>query len=164
MPTRRSALLSATLAAIVGLMLSTSALAVGKPDKTPFEIDPFTLAAGELCDFAVLFEFPTVRQVVHTTYDRDGNIIREMFTGSLRMRATNLESGAWIDANVGGPGPNDYNADGTITASYLGNSIPLLVDGSLTRGRQVFLMDADFNLIEVVKQVGNSRDLCELLD
>ena len=163
MPTRRSMLLSAALAALVALTLSTSVSAVGKPDKTPYEIDTLTFAAGELCDFGVQLAFPTVRQVIHTTYDREGNIIREAFTGSLQMRATNLESGAWIDANVGGPGPNIYNADGTITAMYLGNSIPLLVDTSLTRGRQVFLMDADFNLIEVVKQVGNSRDLCELL-
>jgi hypothetical protein len=168
---RRSILvISASLLAIV---LATGPVAAAKPDRS-FTGSPeggITFAAGELCDFGIQMDFLVNREYLTTFFDKDGNVVRDNFTGSLRVRITNLDDPTRsIDLDVGGPGGDRYAADGTATDSFHGHGLPLWPATDThpavfvaTRGNFVYLVDADFNLLGTVKSAGRSADVCAML-
>jgi hypothetical protein len=168
---RRSIL--AILAGLLAMALATGSVAAAKPDRS-FTGSPeggLTFAAGELCDFGIQIDFLVNREYLTTFFDKDGNVIRDNFNGSLRVRITNLDDPSnSVDLDVGGPGGNRYNADGTATDSFHGHGLPLwpATDSHpavfvATQGNFVYLIDADFNLLGTVKSAGHSADVCAML-
>lgn len=150
-----SILIATTLLAV----LAAPAAAVKPDTETP---EPFLIEG--LCSFDVQLDFTAYRAKTKDFFDRDGNLVRTHYSGTIMITLTNLTSGRSIDANVGGPGFDYYNADGTITAVYLGRGIPLLTDSSLTAGRFEFLMNGDFTEVLAVPTAnGKTWDFCELL-
>jgi hypothetical protein len=168
---RRSIL--AIPASLLAIALATGPVAAAKPDRS-FTGSPegcITFAAGELCDFGIQIDFLVDREYLTTFFDKDGNVARDNFTGSLRVRITNLDDPTRsIELDVGGPGGDRYAADGTATDSFHGHGLPLwpATDNHpavyvATRGNFVYLVDADFNLLGTVKSAGRSADICAML-
>lgn len=155
--------LSIVLAAATLMLAATPALAV-PPDHQDGHLEDFDIGAGDLCEFAVRFEILVDRTRSTDFYDREGNLVRTNYAGSIIARVTNLsDPDSWVDINVGGPGRDIYNADGTITSLYLGVGIPLLTDSNLTRGYFEFVWSADFSEVTATAARGFTQDLCALL-
>ena len=153
---------------LIPLILALGALAAfvpptaaAKPDRNASPIDGFVIEG--LCEFDVQLDILVDRFHATDFYDRDGNLVRTIYNGSIRIRVTNLETNVSVDLNVGGPGIDVYNADGTVTSTFLGLGIPLLTDSNLTRGRFEFLFSADFSEVIATQSSGFTQDLCEVL-
>ena len=124
-----------------------------------------------MCDFALQLDFLVNREYLTTFFDRHGNVIRDNFTGSLRIRITNVDHPSHsIVVNAGGPGGNRYLPDGTAVDSFHGHGLPLwfATDGNaaiflMTIGNFVYLIDADYNLLGTLKSAGRSTDICASL-
>jgi hypothetical protein len=153
--------LSPLLATAVLMLAAAPVLAV-PPDRYASDLQDFELSG--LCEFDVGFEILVDRFHATDFYDQDGNLVRTNYNGSIRIRVTNLsDPDTWVDLNVGGPGRDIYNDDGTVTALYLGLGIPLLTDSNLTRGYFEFVFSADFSEVTATASHGFTEDLCALL-
>ena len=150
--------------ATAALMLATAPVLAVPPDRYPGDLQDFDIGAGDLCEFAVGFEFLVDRTRITDFYDQDGNLVRTNYAGSIWIRVTNLsDPDSSVVLNVGGPGRDIYNADGTVTATYLGLGLPLLTDSNVTRGYFEFVFSADFSEVTATAARGFTQDLCALL-
>lgn len=153
--------ISLVIATAALMLASTPALAV-PPDRHAGDLQDFEVSG--LCAFDMGFEILVDRTRSTDFYDRHGNLVRTNYAGSIIIRVTNLSAPEHsIEANVGGPGRDIYNADGTVTALYLGVGVPLLTDANLTRGYFEFVFSADFSEVTATAARGFTADLCELL-
>ena len=161
----RSSLSLLFAAAIV--LVSAQAVLAAKPDRAPLELPPsLELAAGEACEFPLLVEFLANRGKTLTFYDNEGNAIRQIGTGTLKIRVTNLadESVAPLELNISGPLHTTLHPDGSATLVFGGRGISLFPPGTfvLTAGRSVVELDAEGEVISVTN-VGFEEDLCVAL-
>ena len=118
---------SLMLAAALVLVSAQTVLAA-KPDREPLELPPtLEFAAGEACDFPVLVEFLANRGKTLTFYDDAGNAIRQIGTGTLKIRVSNLadESVVPLDLNISGPIHTTLHPDGSATLVFGGRGISL---------------------------------------
>ncbi|MCM0674501.1 hypothetical protein NCC78_07345 [Micromonospora phytophila] len=138
----------------VGTALTAIALATTVPSAAsasatggwvPAPQGAFEQPAGARCDFAVRVEpiVDEVRKLVLDTYP-DGSPRRELFTGDLINRVTNLETGATSTADASGTSMVEYVQDGSMTWYVTG---PVLLGfrenaGSLPRG--LWIVDGQF--------------------
>ncbi|MER7460346.1 hypothetical protein [Micromonospora sp. NPDC126480] len=90
-------------------------------DWQPYRSQPYTVAAGERCAFAVHAE-PVVdeERIATLTSYPDGSPHQQVITGDLRVRYTNLDSGATVEHDLSGTAFIDYGTDGSMTHRYLG--------------------------------------------
>ena len=149
------------------VLVSAQAVLAAKPDKAPLELPPsLELAAGEACDFPLLVEFLANRGKTLTFYDNEGNPIRQIGTGTLKIRVTNLadESVAPLALNISGPIHITLHPDGSATLVFGGRGISLFPPGTfvLTAGRSVVELDAEGEVISVTN-MGLEEDLCVAL-
>jgi hypothetical protein len=150
------------LLATAALMLATAPVLAVPPDRYPGDLQDFEVSG--LCEFDLGFEILVDRTRITDFYDQDGNLVRTNYAGSIWIRVTNLsDPETSIVVNVGGPGKDIYNADGTVTALYLGLGVPVLTDSNLTRGYFEFVFSADFSEVTATVSHGFTEDLCVLL-
>jgi hypothetical protein len=140
------------------------AMAGGKPttDPVPFP-DGIVLPGGVFCDFDVEVTSTRNDEKVKTfPADADGSV-RQITTGQLRIRATNLASGASVDLNISGPIHSRIAVDGTTTSVLLGRSVPVQPPGFIvSTGRVVQVTNPDGSS-EILSKRGGSTDVCALL-
>jgi hypothetical protein len=140
---------SMLLAFVFSLLLGSTALAAGKPVKEPVEYPPegFDFPAGTFtgCDFATHIDILTNTQFSITFAADENGDVRQNVAGQLVVRVTNVDSGAWVDEKISGPGLLTYHADGSLTVVFLGRSLPLQPGAPLlvTSGRNVQEYAAD---------------------
>ena len=151
------------LAAVLVLLSAQAVLAV-KPDRVALELPPsLELAAGEACEFPLLVEFLTNRGKTVTFFDSQGNAIRQIGTGALKIRVTNLADGSVtpLELNISGPIHITLDEDGSATLVFGGRGISLFPPGTfvLTAGRSVVELDATGQVISVTN-MGFEEDLC----
>ena len=144
-----------------------SAAAIGKPDRVPVELpDSIDFAAGEVCDFAVHLVFTTNREYLTTWYDKNGNPIRDNYTGTLTIRITNLDANPprSADLNIGGPGGDTYFADGSSFDDFHGHGFPVLpgFEFDQTMGNVRYAFDSEGNPTLLYAH-GRSVDACALV-
>jgi hypothetical protein len=152
----------APLLATAALMLASAPALAVPPDQYPGDLQD--LEVSGLCSFDVGIEIIVDRTRTTDFYDQDGNLIRTNFTGSIGIIATNLsDPDHSVALNIGGPGRQIYNADGTVTLTFLGLSLPIVTDSNLTRGYFQFVFSADFTEASATAAHGFTEDLCELL-
>jgi hypothetical protein len=156
---RRLIPLVLALGALVALAAPAAAV---KPDRYATPYDDLLLEG--LCTFDVHIEITLDRAHAIDFYDQDGNLVRTVFSGSLGIRVTNVDTEAAVDLNVGGPAISEYHADGTSTMTFLGLGLPLLTDSNLTRGRFSFVFSADGSEVSATFASGFTQDLCALLE
>ncbi|MEU1839765.1 hypothetical protein [Micromonospora chersina] len=141
---------ASVVAAIVATLPGTASAASGDPAPGAWEPAPqaaFELPAGARCDFAVRVDpiVDEVRKLTLATYP-DGSPKRELFTGALIDRVTNLETGATSTADASGTSLVVYGTDGSMTWYVTG---PVLLGfrengGSLPKG--LWIVDGQFTV------------------
>lgn len=108
---------AASTAAATISTTSTGSTGFNGPTVTYPPANPTTYPAGEVCQFPVRLEFP-VNQVVQRTWTNDaGQPVFATATGLLIAKATNLDTGASVTANLDGTGTYSYLADGSVVVS-----------------------------------------------
>ncbi len=148
------------------LVASPGALAQQGPEKEPLPAEPLEFAAGEVCPFALRIE-PVVNKETIKTFPNG----RELITGRLTVRVTNLDEDRSIVVNVSGP----------VTITPLENDmIQIVVRGRnllwfferdvggarllLTTGRAEAVLDLEADAItSFVQRTGTATDLCAQL-
>jgi hypothetical protein len=149
------------------VLVSAQAVLAAKPDRAPLELPPsLEFAAGEACEFPLLVEFLANRGKTLTFYDNEGNAIRQIGTGALKIRVTNLadDSVAPLEFNISGPIHITLHPEGSATLVFGGRGISLFPPGTfvLTAGRSVVELDAEGEVISVTN-IGFEEDLCVAL-
>ena len=154
------------LSAAAALLATTSAVLATPPTREPLGLpEVIEFAAGEACPFAVTVEVLVDNGKVMTFYDRTGEVRKAITSGSLVVRLTSPDApGMEVTLNISGPSHQTFNADGTSTLVYGGNSISLYPPGTLvlTKGRAVVQLDADGNFVSVTN-IGWETDVCDML-
>ncbi|MEU1686050.1 hypothetical protein [Micromonospora sp. NPDC005707] len=145
---KMSVAVASVVAAIVTALPGPASAASGGGAPGAWEPAPqeaFELPAGARCDFAVRVEpiVDEVRKLTLATYP-DGSPKRELFTGALIDRVTNLETGATSTADASGTSLVVYGTDGSMTWYVTG---PVLLGfrenaGSLPKG--LWIVDGQF--------------------
>jgi hypothetical protein len=155
-------LLAFATAAIVGV---PRALAEA-PQQVPVEPLPPTTIAGA-CDFPILLEELKNKETLRLFTDG-----RQIITGRLVVRVTNLESGRGLVINVSGPGQFRLNRDGTASFILGGRGLlsgnaemldPLDPQVTLQSGRIVLTSDAETGEFIGAEFIGHSTDVCREL-
>ena len=155
------------LIAAAMVLVSAQAVLAAKPDNVPLELPPtLVFGAGDACEFPILVEFLANNGKTMTFYDNDGNAIRQIGTGTLKVRLSNLadEAAAPLERNISGPIHTELHPDGSATLVFGGRGISLFPPGTfvLTAGRSVVELDAAGEVISVTN-VGFEEDLCVAL-
>jgi hypothetical protein len=151
---------------LVAIAASATPVAAAKPSRDPIVIPPEFLifGAGQACAFPIHIEILVNREYIKTWTDADGNPIRDQINGSLWIRIFNDLTDASVDLNVGGPGRDLYNPDGSLTQVFLGHGLPIF-EGIFygTIGYYAFDLNADFSLDEVGAAHGRTLDVCAMI-
>ena len=167
---RRSRLVLITLTLVSLLFISNlvSIAAANPPTKEPLPAAPFTVTGK--CDFDVLIEPLTNKEVLTTFFDKEGNERFFLITGSLKERLTNLSTGKSVDLNISGPLQLIPQPDGSQIVITLGAALYIFEPGvapnlpllALIHGRTVAEFDAagNFTLLSVR---GHVEDVCAAL-
>ncbi|MEP7040608.1 MAG: hypothetical protein ABI864_03440 [Chloroflexota bacterium] len=147
---------------LAGTVLLASTAAAAKPDRYSSNLEGFVLSG--VCAFDIQLDILIDRSHEIDFYDRNGNLLRSQYNGSIWISMTNVETGQSIVLNVGGPASDVYNADGTITTTFLGLGLPLITNSDATKGNFQFVFSAGFeNLLDTPVAAGVSWDICPLL-
>ena len=155
------------LFAVALVLVSAQAVLGAKPDRETLELPPsLQVAAGDTCEFPLLVEFLVNGGKILTFFDNEGIAIRQIGTGVLKIRVTNLadESVAPLELNISGPIHTTLHPDGSATLIFGGRGISLFPPGTLvlTAGRSVVELDAEGEVISVTN-MGFEEDLCVTL-
>lgn len=117
-------------------------------DWEPAPSAPWEVPAGVRCDFPIS-GVPVVDEVKKLTLQSypDGTPKRELYTGALVIRITNLDTGAQTDADASGDAVIEYRPDGSMSRWYVRG--PVLVGvgedgGNLPRG--MWIVDGIFTI------------------
>ena len=129
---------SGVLAFALMLAVFVPVSAAERPTFEPIAVEPFTLTG--FCDFDVRVSPLQAELVLKVFTDRNGEVVKEVWTGVVKVRFTNLSTGKSVDANISGPNQIRVVGD-TVTDVAVG---PWLIgSGSagtifVTKGRYVF--------------------------
>ena len=134
------------------------------PDREPLELPPsIDFAAGEACSFDLRVDILANKGWTTTYFDRSGAPVRAIGTGSLKIRATNIDDAdePSVTLNISGPIHTWFHADGSSTSVYGGRSASLYPVGTfiLTAGRAVVQLDASGEFVSVTN-IGFEQDIC----
>jgi hypothetical protein len=147
------------LASALAAMVLAPAASAQQPAFEPVTIPESTWSG--YCDFDVLVT-PLEQQLVRKVFtNQSGEVVKEVWTGVVKVRLTNLATGKSIDANISGPEQVRIDEDGTVTDVAVG---PWLIGSRragaiyLTNGRYVF---GSGPLAENLR--GTFEDACVLL-
>lgn len=150
---------------VIGTLAASSALAQQGPEKEPFPFEPVEFAAGEVCPFAIGLESVTSNATLKTFPNG-----REMITGRLTVRITNLDADRSIVVNASGPLTVTPLANDRIQIVARGRNLlwfferdvvgPALL---LTTGRVVEVLDLEEDIIVSFQHRGGETDLCAAL-
>jgi hypothetical protein len=151
------------------LALPAAPVAANAPIIEPLPGEDFVIPAGAMCEFPVSVEFLVNRQKGITFLDDEGNFVRQIQSGALFFRLTNLDDDVSIVLNVSGPGIVTPNPDGSVTVEAHGPWVLFDPFGThlFNTGQAIFVATFEPSVgafrIDVVSRVGRSFDLCEAL-
>ncbi len=131
-----------------------------RPTRSPVPLG--TVTVTDVCEFPVLIEEIVNREKAATFADG-----RQIVTGTLKVRATDTETGTSRMLNISGP--VHVSPDGS-TFTFFGRSLIVLTAAqtggtaslTLTTGRTTLVYNAD-GTVTVVPSRGGSTDLCAAL-
>lgn len=157
---------SSVLAALLSTM-AVAATAVPAAASGPIR-QPLVNTPGQLtglCSFPVDMTFPVNGESSITFFDSAGNPTRTLINGPLVVTLTNADDPSkTLTQNISGPGQIIYNADGSETITFLGNSAVFVQDGILlTRGRVVGLAASPTATTVILTATGLQSNVCDLL-
>jgi hypothetical protein len=114
---------------------------------TPAPSPPFDRAAGEVCDFAV-HGTPIIDEVRKRTLttNPDGTPRSELYVGRLVVRVSNVQTGAFYDADASGDAVIVTNPDGSSVWYVHGPVLAGFRAGTGTLPRGLYVLDGDYRL------------------
>jgi hypothetical protein len=147
------------------LVLIPTAAHAAAPTREPLPAEGFVLT--DHCTFDIQIDIVQNKEIATTFYDSNGDVTRQLVTGALKVRLTNLsEPSNSVVLSISGPGTYVDLADGTTrltgTGSWLQFGITnmpgelLLMNGPFT----ALLTDEGFFLTDLPNNV---EDGCQLL-
>jgi hypothetical protein len=151
------------LSLLVSVALAPAALAAGPVREKLIIPTPGTIEG--ICDFTVVYTVAVNNEYNKNFYDASGKLVRTLTDGRLVVTFTNatkpLNS---LTLNVSGPAQTVYNADGSQTITFLGNSAIFLADQiMLSSGRVVVIAPDALSVGVVVLAAGTRHNLCTML-
>ncbi len=158
--------------ALLALLLTPTIALADKPTREVLPApESFRFAAGEVCAFPVLIEFPESKNKAVTFTDDSGNPVRQIITGKLRARVTNLATGESLAVNVSGPAFLTFTESGLATVTLGGRGLLFLRAGIdappagifLVSGQLVLAIGPEGEVTEIVSRTGQIQDLCAAL-
>ncbi len=158
--------------ALLALLLTPSIALADKPIREALPApEPIEAAAGEVCAFPVLIEFLESKNKAVTFTDDSGTPLRQIITGRLRARVTNLTTDESLVVNVSGPAFLSFTAEGLATVTLGGRGLLILRAGIdvapagvfLTSGRVVLAIGPAGEVAGIISQTGQMQDLCAAL-
>ena len=125
----------AVVASIASLVVLVPASAwAGKPVKEPLPLPPVIELPGVCPDFGIVADILVNREFAKTWSDAQGDPIRTITTGTLKVRLTNPDNGESIVRNISGPGTTIFHPDGSSTLTARGNWFFFFFPGDLGPG------------------------------
>jgi hypothetical protein len=161
---------TAVVAFVAGaLALGQVPAAAAAPIREPLVLDPIEIAG--VCGFPVLAEALINQEFITTFTDAEGNITKQLITGRLVTRLTNLDTGQSVVVNTSGPGMITFEGDTVILHAH-GPGFTFFFPGQLapgdpglleiTKGNYTLTIAPDGT--ETLSEIkGNVTDVCELL-
>src|SRR5437762_7315519 len=145
------------------LALGVQPAAAAGPERQPLPNSPGVVSG--FCAFDVNTAFPVNDEFIKTFLDANGDPVRSLVEGHLVATLTNASQPQHsITVNVSGPGQIVYNADGSQTITFLGNSAVFVQQGFLlTSGRVVIRAASPTALGVLITAMGRQSDVCTLL-
>jgi hypothetical protein len=143
-------------AALAGAALLIPAALADKPSRDPLPAPPTFTISGS-CSFDVRVDVLSNKEFI-TTFASGKQIV----TGQLFVRVTNLSTGKAMNLNISGPGiedlssPSIFNLSGTSLVFFPGVL-------ALTRGPITLTFDAKGNVTSFTQTSASSLDLCRAL-
>lgn len=159
-------------AAICALALVAMATPATAAEVTRRPLPPTgTVTLPLLCGFDVRLDLMN-NETLTSFFGNDGNLVKQVVSGSSFGKFTNLSSGKTIDVNLSGPAQFTFNSDGSITITAdgpQGFAVPLLGLGlvpltqfSVGSGRVIYNISRAAG-ITLVSRVGSFQDVCPML-
>jgi hypothetical protein len=143
--------------AVAAALLVPSVAAADKPIREGLPAQDLTIQGS--CAFDVDLHILVNNEFI-TTFS-DG---RQLITGALVVRLTNVESGKSIDLNISGPGFITPHEDGSVTMELSGRSLVFLPGVlELTSGPAILQIDANGNVVSYTKTSAATVELCAVL-
>jgi hypothetical protein len=155
------------MAAALAIILMPTAAHATPPTREPLPVDDFVLT--DHCTFDIMVEFVQNNEVLTTYYDKDGEIVRQLVTGALKVQLTNEEVPEnSLLFNISGPGEYTPQQDGSTLLVGKGTwinfgivNLPGQVLLSHGHFEAVITPEGDFIMTEIPN---NSVDVCGLID
>jgi hypothetical protein len=161
-PSDASTTTTAAAAAKTGLQL--------RPDLVwmPFHAAPQTVPAGLACAFPLHLEpISDAEQIATPSTFPDGTPRVQIITGGLRVRFTNVDTGAALERDLDGTGVIVHGTDGSLTVQYFGPgglgfrpTDPFPAGYYVLRGYHAFYVSPDRALHKMLVDVGTEENLC----
>lgn len=111
-PLRRTTVFVSIVSAM--LLIPTSASA-GKPVRQPLPLPPVIELPGVCPDLDIVADILVNREYALTWSDANGDPVRTITTGTLKVRLTNPDNDVSILRNISGPGTTTFHRDGSTT-------------------------------------------------
>ena len=151
------------------LTLGSAPAAALAPTREPLVLAPVVIDG--VCSFPVQAEAIVNREFITTFTDQDGNITKQIISGRLVTRLTNLDTGESVVVNTSGPGQILFEGD-TVIFQGRGLGFLFFFPEQLGLGDPglVIILKGTFTLTiapdgtQTLSDVkGNVTDVCELL-
>ena len=143
--------------AVAAALLVPSVAAADQPIREGLPAEDFTIQGS--CAFDVDLQVLVNNEFI-TTFS-DG---RQLITGALKVRLTNVETGKSIDLNISGPGFITPHEDGSVTFQLSGRSLVFdLGLLELTSGPAILEIDPSGTVVSYTKTSAATVDLCAVL-
>jgi hypothetical protein len=143
--------------ALAAALLVPSVAAADQPIREGLPAEDFTIEGS--CTFDVDVQILANNELI-TTFS-DG---RQLITGALFVRLTNVETGKSIDLNISGPGFITPHEDGSVTFELSGRSLVFDVGFlQLTSGPVILEIDENGDVVSYTYTSAATVDLCAVL-
>ena len=158
---------------LAGLLLALIIVPAGAlaapPTREPLPAPQFPVEG--ICSFPVETTALVNREKLTTFYGKDGEVVRQILSGALKVRLTNLTTGTAVDVNISGPGEMTAQPDGSLTIVARGRGLLALRQGIdvgpagqwLEIGRVVFTVSPSGAISTIISEQGRRVDLCAAL-
>jgi len=126
---------------------------------------PPTGSFDGICDFSVAYTIVQNNEYTLTFFDSSGNRVRSLTQGRLVVTFANASNPSHsMTLNISGPGWTTYNADGSLTITFLGRSA-IFLEGQimLSSGRAVVVASDPLAVGILLLAAGNQSNLCTML-
>jgi hypothetical protein len=153
------------VAVVAALALMPAAARATPPIREPLGGDDFVLT--DHCTFDIGVEFVQNKEIATTFFDKDGDFVRQLVTGVLKVRLTNQEDPEHsVLFNISGPGRYRLLSDGSLELSGTGTWLHF---GITDRPGELLLMHGPFtaNISDdgffLTRLPNNVQDACAML-